>query len=124
MSRTAREVVELYNLRVWNERDLDLADELLGDAVVRHGVDDVVVQSRAEARRRIEDHLDASSEMHFTLPVVVADADDEHVAIVYQCHIELHDGTTRNLAGLEVFRVTGGQIVEVWNDGPLEGRWA
>ncbi len=30
MTRTAREVVELYNLVVWNERDFALADELMG----------------------------------------------------------------------------------------------
>ena len=28
-TRTAREVVELYNLVVWNERDFDLAEELV-----------------------------------------------------------------------------------------------
>ena len=38
MTRTAREVVELYNLRVWNERDFDLAEELMGDTVIRHEV--------------------------------------------------------------------------------------
>ena len=34
MTRSAREVVELYNLVVWNERDFALAEELLGG--VRH----------------------------------------------------------------------------------------
>ena len=29
-TRTAREVVELYNLVVWNERNLELAEELFG----------------------------------------------------------------------------------------------
>jgi len=36
MTRSAREVVELYNLVVWNERDFALAEELMGDTVVRH----------------------------------------------------------------------------------------
>ena len=43
MSRTAREVVELYNLVVWNQRDFALADELLGDTVTRHEVGEVHV---------------------------------------------------------------------------------
>ena len=30
MTRSAREVVELYNFVVWNERDFELADELMG----------------------------------------------------------------------------------------------
>ncbi len=38
MTRSAREVVELYNLVVWNERDFALAEELMGDTVVRHEV--------------------------------------------------------------------------------------
>jgi hypothetical protein len=38
MSRTAREVMELYNLIVWNTRDFALADELMGDSVIRHDV--------------------------------------------------------------------------------------
>ena len=38
MTRTAREVVELYNLVVWNKRDFELADELMGDTVIRHDV--------------------------------------------------------------------------------------
>ncbi len=37
-TRTAREVVELYNLVVWNECDLALAEELLADNVIRHEV--------------------------------------------------------------------------------------
>ena len=37
-TRTAREVVELYNLVVWNERNIDLAEELLADSVIRHEV--------------------------------------------------------------------------------------
>jgi hypothetical protein len=41
VSRTAREVVELYNLVVWNERNFALADELMGDSVIRHEVGEV-----------------------------------------------------------------------------------
>jgi hypothetical protein len=35
---TARTVVELYNLVVWNERNIELADDLLADTVIRHDV--------------------------------------------------------------------------------------
>jgi hypothetical protein len=47
--RTAREVVELYNLAVWNERDFALAEELFAEEVVRHGVDEVVTLTREQA---------------------------------------------------------------------------
>ena len=52
--RTAREVVELYNLVVWNQRDFALADELLADEVTRHGVEEVVTLTREQARQRVE----------------------------------------------------------------------
>ena len=38
MTRSAREVVELYNLVVWNKRDFELAEELMGETVIRHEV--------------------------------------------------------------------------------------
>ena len=34
MTRSAREVVELYNVVVWNHRDFVLAEELMGDTVI------------------------------------------------------------------------------------------
>lgn len=36
--RTAREVVELYNLELWNNRRYDLADEIIADTMIRHEV--------------------------------------------------------------------------------------
>ena len=36
-TRTAREVVELYNLVVWNKRDFALAEELIGDTAYARG---------------------------------------------------------------------------------------
>ena len=58
MSRTAREVVELYNLVVWNDRDIALAEELLGDSVIRHEVGEAVVLTHDEAVKRVVDHLE------------------------------------------------------------------
>ena len=48
-TRTAREVVELYNLVVWNERDFALAEELMGDTVTRHDVGEATVLTHEEA---------------------------------------------------------------------------
>ena len=55
MTRTAREVVELYNLVVWNERDFALAEELMGDTVIRHDVGEANMlthEQAVDARRR------------------------------------------------------------------------
>lgn len=124
MSRTAREVVELYNLVVWNTRDIELADELLGDSVIRHEVGEAVVLTRDEAVQRVVDHLEMFDEIKFDLDLVVAGDDGEHVAIVYQSRMTLKDGTTTTVGSMEIFRVVGGRITEVWNCGYKQGVWA
>ncbi|BBX05986.1 nuclear transport factor 2 family protein [Mycolicibacterium aichiense] len=124
MSRTAREVVELYNLVVWNDRDVALAEELLGDSVIRHEVGEAVVLTHAEAVQRVVDHLEMFDEIRFDLNLVVAGDDGEHVAIVYQSPMTLKDGTRVDVGSMEIFRVVDGRITEVWNCGYKQGVWA
>ena len=123
MTRTAREVVELYNLVVWNERDFALADELMGKTVIRHDVGDVTTLTHAEAVKRIVDNWALFDKLRFDLNLVVAGDDGEHVAIVYQSPMELKDGTKTSVGSMEIFRVVDGRIVEVWNCGYKQGVW-
>lgn len=123
MNRTAREVVELYNLVVWNERDLELADELMGDSVVRHDVGEVKTLTHDQAVQRIVDHWELFDTLRFDLHLVVAGDDGEHVAIVYQSPMQLKDGTKTDVGSMEIFRVQDGRIVEVWNCGYKQGVW-
>lgn len=120
---TARTVVELYNLVVWNERDIDLADELLGDTVIRHEVGGVRTLTHAEAVQRVVDMWELAESLHFDLNVVIEGDDGEHVAIVYDSTITSKDGTETNIASIEVFRVVDGKITEVWNGGYQQGVW-
>ena len=124
MSRTAREVVELYNLVVWNDRDIALAGELLGESVIRHEVGEAVVLTHEEAVKRVVDHLEMFSSIRFDLDLVVAGDDGEHVAIVYQSPMTLNDGTQVDVGSMEIFRVVDGRITEVWNCGYKQGVWA
>ncbi|MDT5096970.1 MAG: hypothetical protein QOC76_707 [Mycobacterium sp.] len=55
MTRTVREVVELYNLVVWTERNFELADELMGETVIRHEVGRATTLTHRQAFRRIVD---------------------------------------------------------------------
>lgn len=123
MSRSAREVVELYNLVVWNERDLALAEELMGDTVIRHEVGQAQILSHEQAVQRIVDHWDMFETIRFDLSLVVAGDDGEHVAIVYQSPMELKDGTKTDVGSMEIFRVIDGRITEVWNCGYKQGIW-
>lgn len=120
---TARTVVELYNLVVWNERNIDLADELLADSVIRHEVGGARTLTHAEAVQRVVDIWQLADSLHFDLNLVIEGDDGEHVAIVYDSTITTKDGTETNIASIEVFRVVDGKIAEVWNCGYQQGVW-
>jgi predicted SnoaL-like aldol condensation-catalyzing enzyme len=122
-TRTAREVVELYNLVVWNERDLDLAEELLADNVIRHEVGEAHRLTHAQAVQRVADVWQLFDTLHFDLNIVIAGDDGEYVAIVYDSTMTTKDGTETNVASIEVFRVVAGRITEVWNCGYKQGVW-
>jgi predicted SnoaL-like aldol condensation-catalyzing enzyme len=122
--RTAREVVELYNLVVWNERDFDLADELLGETVTRHDVGEIKVLTHREAVARVVDHWEMFESVRFDLNLVAAADDGEHVTILYESPMVLKDGTSMTISSMEIFRVTDGRITEVWNCGYKQGVWA
>jgi predicted SnoaL-like aldol condensation-catalyzing enzyme len=123
VTRSARKVVELYNLVVWNERNFALADELMGNTVIRHDVRDAKTLTHREAVQRIMDHWNIFDELRFDLNLVVAGDDGEHVAIVYQSPMVLKDGTKTDVGGMEILRVVSGRITEVWNCGYKQGVW-
>jgi len=121
--RTAREVVELYNLVVWNEHDLALAEELFADTVIRHEVGEAHTLTREQAVNRVKDVWQMFDKLHFDLNIVIAGDDGEHVAIVYDSTMTTMDGTETNVASIEVFHVVEGKITEVWNCGYKQGVW-
>jgi predicted SnoaL-like aldol condensation-catalyzing enzyme len=123
-TRTAREVVELYNLVVWNERNFDLADELMSESVIRHEVGEAQILTHQQAVQRVVDNWEMFDELRFDLNLVVAGDDGEHVAIVYQSPMTLTDGTETAVASMEIFRVVDGRITEVWNCGYKQGVWS
>ena len=122
-TRTAREVVELYNLVVWNECDLVLAEELLADNVIRHEVGQAHTLAHAQAVQRVADVWQLFDSVHFDLNIVIEGDDGEHVAIVYDSTMTAADGVETNVASMEVFRVVDGKITEVWNCGYQQGVW-
>ncbi len=123
MTRSAREVVELYNLVVWNKKDFALAEELMGDSVIRHDVGDAHTLTHEEAVKRIVDTWAMFDEMRFDLNLVVAGDDGEFVTIVYESPMTAKDGTKITISSMEIFRVVDGRITEVWNCGYKQGVW-
>lgn len=121
-ARTAREVVELYNLSVWNERDFDLAVELVADTVIRHDVGSGHALTREQIRKGVEELLAMYDELHWDLNLVIAGDDGEHVAVVYDGKMT-KGGDEAHVAGMDVYRVIGGEITEMWNGGGKQGLW-
>lgn len=122
-ARTAREVVELYNLVVWNTRDFALAEDLMGDTVIRHGVGESVTLTHEQAVARIVDYCALFDEIRFDMNLVIAGDDGEHVALVYQSPMRTLDGTELTISSIEIFRVVDGRITEVWNADYKQGEW-
>ncbi|HEY5845144.1 MAG TPA: ester cyclase [Mycobacterium sp.] len=121
--RTAREVVELYNLELWNNRKFDLADELIADTMIRHEVGESQTLTREQALKRVTDTWAEFDHIQFDLNIVVASAEGEHVTIVYDSVLSKGENDVR-VASIEVFRVVDGKIVEVWNCGYKLGVWS
>jgi predicted SnoaL-like aldol condensation-catalyzing enzyme len=121
-TRTAREVVELYNLSVWNERDFDLAVELVADTMIRHEVGAGHALTREQVRKGIEDFLAMFDKLRWDLNLVIAGDDGHHVAVVYDGKMA-KDGEEAHVAGMEVYRVVDGEITEIWNGGDKQGLW-
>jgi hypothetical protein len=81
--RTAREVVEAYNLELWNEQRLELADELIADTMIRHEVGEAHTLTRADVLKRVTDSWEQMDSLRLDLNIVIDGGDGEHVAMVW-----------------------------------------
>jgi predicted SnoaL-like aldol condensation-catalyzing enzyme len=123
MPGSARKVIEAYNDVVWNEGDITLAGELLGDTVVRHEVGGATTLTHEQAVQRVVDTRARYASIWLELPLVIAGDDGEFVAVAYDMATVSHDGARSDIGSMEIFRVVDGRICEVWNCGHKPGRW-
>ena len=120
MARSPREVIELYNYELWNKKRFELADELIGDTVVRHDIGSSHTLTHEEACQRVFDSWARVDGMEFVLHQVVAEG--ERVCIVYECVITRGDQQF-STSSIEIYRVVDGRICEVWNAAHTAGSW-
>jgi limonene-1,2-epoxide hydrolase len=106
-------VIERYNYELWNDQNYAVAGEIIGAEIVRNTPGGRTVQTHEQAVQRVRDLWAGVKSVHFTLLHIVAD--DELCSIVYQADIVKHDDTPDVIASIEVYRVSEGRIVEVWN---------
>ncbi|MBL8650149.1 MAG: nuclear transport factor 2 family protein [Sphingopyxis sp.] len=117
MTRSALEMVTLYNLEIWNKGRIDLVPELCAERMTRYDANSVTTLDLDEQIARIRHNYD---ELRPTFEPIVLAGDDEYVTLVW--NVTGRDPNWK-WCGIEVFRVVDGKIVEVWNGPYVDGRW-
>jgi predicted SnoaL-like aldol condensation-catalyzing enzyme len=118
---SAREVVTRYLDVLYNERRLDLIPELIADPTWRHHAGEVKSLSLAESIARLEATLDLCPVLHFDT-ALMHDGDDM-VTVAWNGRSTQKNGKSYTYCGIEIFRVSEGKIVEIWNSRETGGHW-
>ena len=119
--RSPREVIDLYIYQLYNQRRLDLVRDLIAPETWRHKPGKLEKLDLAQSMKRLSDLLDLCPEIRFDNSLVIAEGDK--VAIAWNGWTRQTNGKTYELAGIEIFRVVEGKIVEVWNAREAAGLW-
>ncbi len=135
---SAREIVARYIERVWNRGDSTAVIEFCADPYTRHDAGKTTVMSHTDQLRRVTSERASGTaadgrSLHFTTLLLTDDEQD--VTWVWNMTgptgtalaesgvpAEVVNGEIR-ICGIEVFRVVGGRISEVWNSPPMAGHW-
>ncbi|MCW5747073.1 MAG: ester cyclase [Alphaproteobacteria bacterium] len=119
--RTPLQVVETYLDVLYNQRRLDLVPELIADPTWRHAPGDVKQLSLAESMARLGKLLDLCPVLRFETSVRVVEG--PMVTVAWNGWSTQTNGKSYELSGIEIFRVVGGKIVEIWNSREAAGIW-
>jgi steroid delta-isomerase-like uncharacterized protein len=112
---------------VVNQRNLALIDEIIAEDIVIHTPVPGVRPGRESFRQFLDVFLSAFPVQHAEVEDVIAEADQ--VAVLHTHRVE-HTGAfigapptgrKASVPGIEVFRVAGGQIAEMWHQDDLLG---
>lgn len=120
-ARTPVEVVNTYLDVLYNQRRLDLIPELIADPTWRHAPGEVKQLSLAQSIERLTKLLELCPVLRFETSVMVAEGD--LVTIAWNGWSTQTSGKSYELAGIEIFRVVDGRIVEIWNSKEARGLW-
>lgn len=114
--RQPREVVELYLYGLYNQHRIDLVQEIIAAETWRHTPGGLIKLTLEESITRLGAFLDRFPKIEFENTAYVVDG--EMVTSIWNGKLQDQDANDIDLAGIEVFRVVQGKIVEVWNQEP------
>lgn len=120
-TRTPVEVVNTYLDVLYNQRRLDLIPDLIADPTWRHAPGAVHCLSMAESIERLTRLLDLCPVLRFETSVMVAEG--SLVTTAWNGWSTQTSGKSYEMAGIEIFRVVDGRIVEIWNSREARGLW-
>ena len=117
MTRTPRELIEIYWERIYNEGEVEFVREVCADPIIRHDPGFVTPLSHDEQIVRI--HRSLAMKPLFTHRVL--HADDTFVTSVW--NMVSRDGRDIKLCGIEVFEAKEGRFTRCWNSDYGKGFW-
>lgn len=123
MTTDPRTVIERWT-EIWNTGAVGHVAELVADPCVRHAPGHVVEMRLSDNIERIRTaRRDRWPGVRFENELLVADG--EYVTSCYTMRWDVSPGADEGgeMAGIEVFRVVDGRIVETWTTSPDRGAW-
>ena len=112
--RTPKEVIEAYNLELWNKKNYQLGEQLIADKVIRHYPGSSRTMTKDEAIQRVKDaYAKHFAEIEFTLHKLLAEG--EYVTLLWEMQATTFEAENFVFSSIEVFRVVDGEICEFWN---------
>ncbi|MFA5630471.1 MAG: nuclear transport factor 2 family protein [Porticoccaceae bacterium] len=108
-NRAPLEIVNEYYEYVWTGRDVERIRSLCANPMLRHDPGGDIQLTHDQQIERITAALKKELQYHFVLKY----GNDELVTLVWQAVSK--NSPDLHLAGVQVVRVAGGRMAEVWN---------
>jgi crotonobetaine/carnitine-CoA ligase len=109
-----REIVARYWEGLWQRRDLDVVDELMGEPYIRHSSAGTRVLTRAELKRELRKAWQLLHGATTTIDDQVTGGDKVWTRATSQ-GLDLSTGATSVVTWLVVHRLAAGRLVESWS---------
>lgn len=120
--RTPADVVEEWQRRGWGDGDLAAVDELIAEPFVRHGMTGSARRTHAELKHDLGQYQKALGKPIITVHDRVVDGDKVWSRTTMR-GANLQTGEPRSMDFIQIHRVVGGRIVEVWTMHATDVDW-
>lgn len=122
MSEENKALARRYNEEVWNNRNLDVIDELMADDMVDHALPPEIPPGPDGAKAFVGMYVNAFPDVKITIDDLVAEGDK---VVTRWTATGRHEGELMGIpatgkqvtvTGIDITRYSGGKIVEHWGE--------